>query len=342
MNAQTSIQTTVVPALLERLRVPQLRFRPATAARDAWLLADIYNRSMAADRIDRAATADSITAMQRALPHCDPARDMLLAEVADAAVGFVRLCWGRERSGTVVFRHMAALVPEWRRRGIGAAMLQQAHAGLRQIAGALGMGRSAYLQAVAADGQTGLLVLLLQEGYAAVRHTALLVRRDLGNIPLQPLPERLEVRELQAHEYRALWDARHEALRDRWGQVQPEDGDFSRWLEGLGDQHGLWQTAWDGEQIAGAALARIDHAENAHFLRRRGLTQEVWVRPRWRRRGLAKALVTRGLRALAAHGMTEAAFEVDVESPHGAPQLFKRLGYQPAWRATIYRRPLHG
>jgi GNAT superfamily N-acetyltransferase len=63
---------------------------------------------------------------------------------------------------------------------------------------------------------------------------------------------------------------------------------------------GAWQTAWDGEQIAGAALARIDHAENTHFLRRRGLTQEVWVRPRWRRRGLAKALMTRALRAL--HG----------------------------------------
>ena len=81
-----------------------------------------------------------------------------------------------------------------------------------------------------------------------------------------------------------------------------------RWIWSMGSPvssivpigSGAWQTAWDGEQIAGAALARIDHAENTHFLRRRGLTQEVWVRPRWRRRGLAKALMTRALRAL--HG----------------------------------------
>jgi ribosomal protein S18 acetylase RimI-like enzyme len=169
-----------------------------------------------------------------------------------------------------------------------------------------------------------------------------MLRPDLEGVPAVGLPAGIEVRRASAEHYRAIWQAHEEAARDRWGHVTCRENGYEEWLQNPANQPDLWQVAWDGDQVAGLAMASISAEENASLRRQRGRVDSLVVRRAWRRRGLGRALVARSLARLRDSGMAEAASEVDVEDAYGAMRLFSGLGYRPVRRTAIYRRPLHG
>ena len=73
---------------------------------------------------------------------------------------------------------------------------------------------------------------------------------------------------------------------------------------------------------------------------RRGWTENISTSRRWRRRGVAKALIVESIRELAARGMTEVALGVHTENPNGAFDLYAGLGYEVVSTWTTYRKPL--
>ncbi|MNY69212.1 Mycothiol acetyltransferase [compost metagenome] len=61
---------------------------------------------------------------------------------------------------------------------------------------------------------------------------------------------------------------------------------------------------------------------------------------KWRRRGLARALIVRSLRLLADEGMSESALEVDGENQTGASRVYADCGFEVVKRGAVYRKPL--
>jgi ribosomal protein S18 acetylase RimI-like enzyme len=66
----------------------------------------------------------------------------------------------------------------------------------------------------------------------------------------------------------------------------------------------------------------------------------VSVRRPWRRRGLARALLASSLVAARQAGHTGAALGVDSDSPTGATDLYRSLGFEPVKTFTAWRKPL--
>jgi mycothiol synthase len=62
------------------------------------------------------------------------------------------------------------------------------------------------------------------------------------------------------------------------------------------------------------------------------------VRRPWRRRGLARALLTRSLKMFQEMGMVEAALGVDSQNLNGAFRLYESVGFREAQRYMIYRK----
>ena len=113
-----------------------------------------------------------------------------------------------------------------------------------------------------------------------------------------------------------------------------------RWLVNQSHTPQLWQVAWDGDQVAGMVLARIDEVENRELKRKRGYTEHVFVRHPWRQRGLAKVLVVRSLRVLKERDMQEAELGVDSENESGAFGFYQRLGYVTFSTDIWFRKPM--
>lgn len=104
----------------------------------------------------------------------------------------------------------------------------------------------------------------------------------------------------------------------------------------------LWQVArhLESNQVAGQVKPWIDVEQNEAQRRNRGYTEFISVGARWRRRGPARALVVRALRAQKEAGMQESALGVDGESAFGAARLYEECGFVVAKRNVVYRKPV--
>jgi mycothiol synthase len=329
--------------------IPGLRFRHFRAGRDFEHMAGIVRLSAEVDGTERADTAEELEKYFAHLTNCNPYTDMIFAEVDPAderdpeVIGYSRGTWRIEANGEYRYMFFIRLLPDWRRKGIGEAMLAWIEGRLREIATDHPPEVEKYFLSLAEQGETDLTALLEKNGYRPTRYGFEMVRPDLENIPDFPLPEGLEVRPVLPEHYRAIWEADTEAFRDHWGFVEPSEEDYQAWLvDRTVFQPELWQVAWDlaTNQVAGQVRTYIDHEQNKLYDRRRGWTEFISVRRPFRRRGLARALISRSLQAQKQAGMTESALGVDSENQSGATKVYEDCGFRVVKKTTIYRKPL--
>jgi ribosomal protein S18 acetylase RimI-like enzyme len=330
------IHTPDIPAL------PGLVFRHFAGVSDYPKMIAVINAAKVPDGIERADTVDDLANLYSHLDNCDLAQDFVAAEVNGEFIGYARVWWEQEDDGTRRYIQVGCLHPAWRRRGIGRALLRWAEGRLRAIAAAHPNDGQRVFQIWLEnrDAQIGKATLLESEGYEPVRFGYMMTRSLEDDIPAAALPEGLEVCPVPPEHYRAVFNALDEAFRDHWGHRPATDANFQEWTGSTIFNPGLWQVAWDGEQVAGMVLNYIDPNENKEYNRLRGWTDPIGVRRPWRRRGLARALILRSLTLLKEQGMTEAALGVDTQNPNGALRLYESCGFRPVRQSVTYRKPL--
>lgn len=322
--------------------VPGLRLRRFAGDADFALMAAVANASFAADGIATVRRAEEIRSDYAKLRQWDPARDIAMAEFQGQLAGYARTWHWTAGDGALLQAHLAFVHPAHRPRGVGRALLQWAEARQREVARAH-PGAAAWLHhANVSDAESERAQLLRDAGYQAVRNILLMRRATLDDIPDFPLPHGFEVRPVRDEHLRAIYDAHMEALRDAWGYSPPAPGDYDGWLKARTFQPHLWQVAWhvESNEVAGQVKPWIDAEQNETQGRRRGYTEFISVGARWRRRGLARALVVRALHAQREAGMEESELGVDGESAFHAARLYEACGFAVARRNVVYRKPV--
>jgi mycothiol synthase len=318
-------------------RIPGLRFRLLRDDADYTPLAALLADAHLADDVEWIPDAASLKVDYENLADFDPRRQLFLAEVDGRLVAFGRFL--RElRDDTVVYITQGNVHPDYRRRGLGRAILRYNVDRLVEMAASRADAEQRVFGAWATQGEVGARALLESEGYRAIRYGFAMRRPTLADLPAAPLPAGIEIRAVSEADHRAIVDADNEAFRDHWGHREATDEDF-RALFGQPDLNtDLWRVAWDGNEVAGSVLTFVFGAENAALGVKRGWLERISVRRPWRRRGLAKALIVSALAGLRDAGMTEAMLGVDAENPNGALQLYETLGFVERDRGYTYRK----
>jgi mycothiol synthase len=323
--------------------IPNLRFRHFRGESDYSPIAAVLTGSQLADKIDRSVTTEDIAvAFSQSLRNCDPNTDMIIAEVAGEMVGYTRGWWTEESPSMRLYHHNGFLLPTWRRKGIGLAMLIWMENRLKDISETHPGKYEKWLQASVSQFQGGTAILLERAGYQPIRYFYLMVRPDLEDIPDFPLPDGLEIRPVISDHYRAIWKSIDETSQDEWGYTRSTEEAYQEWLADALFQPQLWQVAWDkaANKVVGTVLTYINHEENKQFDRKRGYTEGIGVDREWRRRGVAHALIGMSLQAQKVTGMTESALVADSQSNSNVTHLYESCGFQIVNRDTIYRKPL--
>jgi mycothiol synthase len=320
-----------------------LRFRGFAGPDDYPRMAAVIDRSKVVDGIERTQSPEEMARFYSHLVNCDPYQDMLMVEVDGDLVGYNRVWWAQYEGDARVYWHIGFLAPEWRGKGIGRATLGWLEDRLRAIAA----GHHDYdgpraFQTDAAGTQADREALLRQAGYEPVRYGYSMVRPLADPIEVSPMPEGLEVRPVPPEKYRAVWQADTEAFRDHWGFVEPTENDYQNFITSPEFNPALWRVAFDtaSGEVAGMVLNFVNQAENQEYNRKRGYTEGISVRRPWRRRGLARALLTRSLQMFKDMGMTEAALGVDTENVSGALRLYESVGFKVVKRDSLWRKPM--
>ncbi len=94
------------------------------------------------------------------------------------------------------------------------------------------------------------------------------------------------------------------------------------YLRARGFDPTLWLLAWDGDELAGAALAYSERGGDTSL----GWVGTLAVRRAWRRRGLGEALLLRAFRELHDRGLRRVGLGVDAENVTNALRLYERVG----------------
>jgi ribosomal protein S18 acetylase RimI-like enzyme len=324
-------------------------FRPFRDEADYSRMLSIVLESARVDHDDWTPSLEEIRAWCAPTPRFAPAKQLLFALAptqGDSApeVGVSRLSWYTGRGGARIYPQTSFLLPEWRKPGVWPELVREGDRRIRAMAAGHPPLPERSLLGWATESQTQWIEALKAEGYEAVRHFRNMVR-PLESVPDpegEVLPEGLELRPVVADHMRRIWEAEAEVNQELFEYVaeQWDESRYAGWLADASHTPRLWQVAWDGGQLAGMVLPRIDDEANRERETKRGYTEHVFVRRPWRGRGLAKALLVRSLDALRDEGMDEAELGVDSENDSGAFGFYQRMGYVTERTDIWLRKPL--
>lgn len=321
--------------------IPGLRFRRLRLPDDLEPLADLFNAANVADEVEDRNDATGLAEWFAHPSGYDPLRDCLIAQVGEQVVGYGKVHWIDDADGGRNYGHWGAVHTEWRRRGLGRAILGANHRRLREIAATQDVAPDVErrFETWAAESQVGAIALLESEGFTVARYFFEMLRPSLDDVAELPLPDGLEVRPMRPEHYRQVWDAGVEAFSDHWGGLAGGEEMFQRFFSGPSFEPDLWRVAWDRDEVAGSVSNVVMREFNEATGARRGLLAGVSVRRPWRGRGLARALVAQSLIALRDRGMSEAVLGVDADNPTGALGVYEANGFVVHRRERSYRKP---
>ena len=174
-------------------------------------------------------------------------------------------------------------------------------------------------------------------GWRPIRHSFHMRIELDDDLPEPEWPEGLSPRNVRPGEQERVYEAQQDAFADHW--------DFHRtpldeWLSYNVNDHSfdpsLWWLVDDGDELAAISLNSWHFSGDPQF----GWIGILGVRPPWRRRGLATALLRHSFRDFRARGATRVALGVDGENTTGAVRLYERAGMRVARRNDTYEKVL--
>ena len=338
MNTSTAKkQNIIVP---NTPHIPGLSFRHYQGEADWPQMLVLSNLVNKADKTEEMETLAQLSHNYTHLKNCDPYKDAVVGEVNGEMITFCRVYWDKETDGPYVYRMFGNIHPDWRRKGLGTALLAYNENRLREVAQENEHPQDAphFFESWSGNTIPGTTALLESMEYEPERYFFEMTRPMDAPIPEAPLPPGLEVRPFEESHNRPLWDAANEAFRDHWGHVPQTEEDYQRFLSRPTRKPHLWKVSWDGDEVAGMVLNEIYEEENKEFNRKRGWTDPICVRRPWRRQGLARSLIAQSIQMFREMGYDDTALGVDTKNPSGALNLYESMGYETKKTWISYRK----
>jgi ribosomal protein S18 acetylase RimI-like enzyme len=179
-----------------------------------------------------------------------------------------------------------------------------------------------------------------QAGLRPLRWFADLTCRLADPPPELVVPEGIRIVPMREDHLEAVRLAHNESFEGRWG-MQPLDE--AHWLEEL--NRSTARLEWSWVAIDNASSEIVGYITNAAYEQdweaqgyADGWTDRLGVRKPWRRRGIARALLTATMRSYAYAGLDAAGLGVDTEQPTGAYGLYAEMGFVATNTTVLYAR----
>jgi ribosomal protein S18 acetylase RimI-like enzyme len=216
---------------------------------------------------------------------------------------------------------------DWRRQGLGTYLMNwmEARADMKFAEAPRDLPRR--LTANARTTAVDRITMYEQRGYTPARYFNHM-SRVIGDPEPVRLPEGIEILPFDNDRAEAIRIAHNETFKEHYNflEISPE-----MWQEHLlgGDafRPALSSVAVDGSEVAGYLLTEVFPDRNTQRDIQEAVMEAIGVRPGYRGRGVASALMTHTLHQYKAAGFTHTALDVDTENATRALQLYEKMGF---------------
>ena len=276
--------------------------------------------------------------------YVDQARDSLLAidrQNRVVAWGMTVLSPGQE---TLVRAFLfGGIRPDSRGRGIGRMLFEwQQERGLQQLASS-DKTLPGWLLTFAEESAAGAAHLYDRFGFRVGRYFLQLTRDVRRPIDDRSLDDELRLLPFGQDWSEATMLARNNAFRDHWGSQPSTEEQWKEFVASLVFRPDLsfiavGTNASGADEVAGLVLTSVNEEDWVPAGFSSGYIDLVGVAREWRNRGIASALLSRTLRAIADAGLERAVLDVDSESPTGALGLYTAVGFSESSRSMSFIR----
>ena len=263
-------------------------------------------------------------------PHMDPGRSLFFADSGSGFAGYAEV-WCAQGQARAVGRVLVH--PQWRRRGLGSALLRRTEARARAVG-------SVYLDALIAESQAGGRRFAERHGFSAVHCGWLMRLPRLDSLPAPQWPPGYGVRTfLVSQDEQATVELENASFRDEWEYTPEHVGEFEAYVRSPSFRPDGVIFAVHNEELVGECWSWIDDECIAASGERQGDVWSLCVHPEHRGRGLGRALLLAGLQWLKQQGMTSALGGVDGANKRGQ-RLYTSIGCEALRTDIWYRKQL--
>lgn len=311
-----------------------LTWRPATLA-DLEAIVRVYAEMADVDHPTWAETAEEIRE-ELTMPWVDPHRDTRLVFDGERPVALGQIyCTG---TGETAIRAYVwgGVVPEYRGRGIGRALLDWEIATAREILDAI---ETELPRQISGHAQAGSdrIGLFERAGMHPIRYY-FTMRRDLAEpIPAIALPDGLRFAEWTADRDESVRAMKNEAFRDHPGSQPSPPEQWRAMLEQSTTRRDLSQLVVDAaDRVVGHVLQIVVGEDFERQGYAASTLQLIGVAREWRGRGVASAMISQALRAAGEAGLEQALLNVDAANPTGALAVYERMGFRVVERTQAH------
>ena len=270
--------------------------------------------------------------------HSEPANVLGGYDEAGTLVAFGAVALSPTDTHTLRVHLEGGVDPVHRHHGVGSAVLDWEIGRARQLLARSDRAVPARLVVHVEDGMPDSVHMLTTRGFQPRRYYTEL-RRDLA----MPLPEVTLKRPLEIVPWSAELDeqvrlAHNVAFAEHWVS-EPQTAES--WAQGRTYFVPEWSfivldRTTDRAQVVGYLLSSKYEQDWSSLGWSEGYIDLLGVRPDWRGRGIATALVSRALHAYAASQMQYASLGVDTQEPGEVFGLYSKLKFEPTRGSTMY------
>jgi ribosomal protein S18 acetylase RimI-like enzyme len=305
-------------------------------------MAAVMNNWHEAIGLPERATVADVDNSYAHLNNCDPASDMVMVDAPDGTLGgYIRVEWADVAGEPTRYWVVPHIDPAHRDTPLWLRLADAAIERNLAIAADHESNSGKVLEGFSdRDLEPDVCGHYESLGFEIETYGASMSRTLDADLPTHSLPDGLEIRPVTEDHLRQIWEADQEAFRDHWGWSEPTENDYRWFLDNPHREISLWRVAWDGDEVAGQVKSYINHEENDILGRRRGYTEFISTGRKWRKQGVASALICASFEALRDAGMTEAALGVHAENPTGAFHLYESLGFEVESMWLSWQRPI--
>ena len=267
----------------------------------------------------------------------------------DRVVGYSYFSNG---DNNIVAETGGAVHPDHWGKGIGSALLEWAEEKARGSTSYAPADVKTVLQSSPYEKETEVISLLKDRGFHLVREWVHLVLEMDERPFVPPIPTNLTLRAMNLEDDWDIVDpAMDEAFIDHWGSIpteflepegdKSENDDKEETIEQPTDDSysnapGYCFVVLDGETVAGGILCNAKLVERTDT----GRVGSIFVRPAYRRRGIAQALMLTAFDAFWKSGFRRVITDTDADSFTDSTKLYTGLGMEPYRREFTYEKEI--